>query len=134
MKILKKNNNDILLSYYDEKIEKLLLLLEKQKEQIRFLDYGNGLEASRIAASNKKLVVSLQQLDLKIEKIEESLPGSSAVIEKTDHIFSLIDQARRNHEIIEPGMEKCLADMKQDLNQIEIKRQLHTFLHVQQGC
>ena len=114
---------------YDEKIEKLLKLIENQKRQIEVLGFGNGEVSARIAIVNEKIIKSMVKLDQKIEKVAETLPGSSRLIEKSDEVFSLIDIARANHEIIQKKMEQCLNDVKKELNMVQVKRQLARHLH-----
>lgn len=122
------SSTDELILLYKSKVAKLQKLIENQIKQLEVLDFGKGEISAGLAIANEKIIKSMLELDKKIEKIAENIPGSAAIIEITQTVFDLTAIARENYELIQEKMEAYLQDIKHDLNLVQLKRQLSRHL------
>lgn len=82
---------------YGDKILLLDQLISNQKRQIEVFGFGDGEGAAKIEDSNLKLIHELYSLDRLIEKMEETVPQTSQLIELTEILFQKMEESRILH-------------------------------------
>lgn len=109
---------------YGDKILLLDQLISNQKRQIEVFGFGDGEGAAKIEDSNLKLIHELCSLDRLIEKMEETVPQTSQLIELTEILFQKMEESRILHSQTEKKMKEILKEYQKELNQVQVQIQL----------
>ena len=117
-----------LINLYEKKTALLNELLSLQEEQLRYLGFSQPEKAVKLSGASLKIVAKMELIDKQLEKTGESLPGTSGLIELTDTVFRLTEEARLRNDEIGMQMEKYLNQMKSDYTAVSVKRQLREHL------
>lgn len=112
-----------------KKISLLNLLKKNLTRQNEVLSYGDGESAVRISFANEILIVKMQKVDSKIEKLDENFPCNSELIEITNTMFILLNETRELHANVSEKLKTAVQKMKEEFNTFSVKRQLKIHLN-----